>query len=169
MRREKVKDLAAGAVLLGLGLVLLITSFSIPQGASLGLGPSFMPRLMSGVLVFFGVLIGLEGMNKKYPSEDGDEGKQEAGQEKDAKDTKAVVLSLALLLAYILLMKPVGFVLSTTGYIMAQILVFTHKTEAGKGAKAKLTYLTVSAASSVVIYLIFTKGFSLLLPAGILG
>lgn len=164
MRFEKIKDLAAGALMLGLGLILFVTSFSIPAGASLGLGPSFMPRLMSGVLVLFGVLICLGGV-KAFRAEEGKPAVKQEGAEKG--DKKAVALTLAFLLAYILLMKPAGFILATGGYIMAQILLFAHNRKPGK--KEKVKYLVISAVSSVAIYIIFTKGFSLLLPAGILG
>lgn len=162
MKFTKIRDLLAGALMLGLGLILFITSFSIPAGASLGLGPSFMPRLMSGVLVLFGILICLDGVRTIRLE------KEESNiRENMQGDYKSVLLTLVFLLAYILLMKPVGFVLATTGYIAAQILLFSRKMNITKQMKIK--YLILSGVSSVVIYLIFTKGFSLLLPAGILG
>lgn len=72
------------------------------------------------------------------------------------------ILTLLLIAIYISLMKPLGFILSTIIYLFAQIMLI-----APKDKKKPVFIAILSIVFSIVIYAIFTKGFYVILPAGI--
>ena len=74
------------------------------------------------------------------------------------------VITLLFITVYISLMKPLGFILSTIIYLFAQILLI-----APRDKKKPVFILILSVVVSVALYAIFVKGFSVILPAGILS
>lgn len=161
MSYKKMRDMAAGAAILLLGGVMFITSFSISSGASTGMGPAFMPRLLSGMLTVLGILILMEGIKQARTES------QKEKEEKGKSDYLSVILSVGFLLVYIAAIKPVGFMMSSMVYLFAQINLFTWKMEKTKASY--LLYLVISVVAAVAVFYIFTKGFKLMLPAGFLG
>ena len=74
------------------------------------------------------------------------------------------LIALGLLIMYVLLLKPVGFIIMTTFYIFIQSLFMAPPEK-----RSVLGSAILAVVSSVTIYLVFTRGLSLLLPPGILG
>lgn len=166
MACRKIKDIVAGAAILLLGGVMFITSFSISSGANTGMGPAFMPRLLSGLLAVLGTVI-LIGGAKHARTEKQEQQPEPSEEGKKKPDYISVILSVCFLLVYIAAIKPVGFMLSSMVYLFAQINLFTWKME--KMKTSRLFYLVISVVAAVVVFYIFTKGFKLMLPAGFLG
>ena len=71
--------------------------------------------------------------------------------------------TLATALIYVMLFKPLGFVLSSILYLTVQMSVMAPKEE-----RRPLRFLLISVIAVAVIYLIFHNGLSLLLPGGVL-
>lgn len=188
MNLKKIRDMVAGGLFIIFGFILFVSSFSISSGASLGLGPSFMPKVLSVLLFLFGIIIAFsaikknslkendkvnteyeieEGLKEELPEKLQEDISDNVAEEAGKSNYTAVILTLAFLLLYILLMKSIGFVITSIFYVFAQVLLFTHSIKTDK--RTKILYFVISFVSAVAIYLIFTKGFSLMLPAGILG
>ena len=77
-----------------------------------------------------------------------------------------LIISLVFLAVYIALYQPLGFILSSIFFLMAESFLLTNKGEVKKWA---LFIVLFSIGVSVVIYFIFTKYLTLVLPSGILG
>jgi putative tricarboxylic transport membrane protein len=77
-----------------------------------------------------------------------------------------LLLSLLFLAVYTALYQPLGFILSSIFFLIAESFLLTSKTERKKWA---LFIVLFSVGVSVVIYFIFTKYLTLVLPSGILG
>lgn len=77
-----------------------------------------------------------------------------------------LLISLIYLAVYIAVYQPLGFILSSTFFLMAESFLMTNKDERKKWA---LFIVLFSAGVSVLIYFIFTKYLTLILPSGILG
>lgn len=153
----RYRDIISGAGLLALGAIMFATSFSIPRGAEMGVGASFMPKLMSILLAIAGFLLILQGRASAAAAKD----KTPAV---DASNYKAVVLSLVYLGLFVALLSRLCFVITTFSYIILQTILLCPADR----RNYKLIAL-IAAVATVLIYIIFAKGFKLLLPAGILG
>jgi hypothetical protein len=82
------------------------------------------------------------------------------------KATFLLVVSLALLGAYIFLFQKIGFILSTILYLMFSVTLLTP---AAKRRRLMPFIVLFSSGVPFLIYFIFTKYLSLILPRGILG
>lgn len=90
----------------------------------------------------------------------------EANEENAETDVISIVETIACLAIFALLMKPLGFLISAFLYMVLQMTVLTKRAE----RKKKFIFIVIlSAVISAAVYYLFTKGLSLMLPAGILG
>jgi putative tricarboxylic transport membrane protein len=71
-----------------------------------------------------------------------------------------IVLFTVLIVVYMLALEPLGFVLSSFGFLVAAMFAL--------GSRRVLFTVAVSAVSLAVIYVIFQTAFSVVLPEGIL-
>ena len=77
-----------------------------------------------------------------------------------------LLTSFVFLAVYTALYQPLGFILSSIFFLIAESLLLTNKKERKKWV---LFIVLFSVGVSVVIYFIFTKYLTLVLPSGILG
>jgi len=77
-----------------------------------------------------------------------------------------LVISLIFLAIYTALYQPVGFILSSIFFLIAESFLLSKK---GERKKRALFIILFSIGVSVVIYYIFTEYLTLILPSGILG
>ena len=77
-----------------------------------------------------------------------------------------LLTSLILLAIYTALYQPLGFILASIFFLMTESFLLANKGERKKWA---LFIVLFSIGVSVVIYFIFTKYLTLVLPSGILG
>ncbi|WFA08070.1 tripartite tricarboxylate transporter TctB family protein [Tissierella sp. Yu-01] len=85
----------------------------------------------------------------------------------DAKeDKKSIALTFIFLFLLAIFIESIGFIIMSTFFLVAQMTLLTSPESRSK----KLPFIIViSAVFSVVVYMLFTRGFSLLLPSGVLG
>ena len=72
-------------------------------------------------------------------------------------------LSIALIIVYLILLKPLGFVIASSLYLFIQIMLLSER-----GKRHPVLYILISIAVSVLCYLFFRNIFYLMLPSGIL-
>ncbi len=77
-----------------------------------------------------------------------------------------LLASLILLCLYILAYQPLGFILSSIAYLIAQSLLITP---ADKRKKWTLFIILFSIFFTLLVYIIFSKYLTLFLPSGLLG
>ena len=133
-------------------------------------GPSFVPKLLGGALMALSVVLLATTLMKYRKAADGPKEEKESspGEEEQAPknqaDMKGGFLSMALLVVFALLIKPVGFIITSAVYLFFQILVFSYQKE----KQTVIPAAVVSIAAPVAIYLIWYYVFKVPLPAGIL-
>ncbi|MGE4353571.1 MAG: tripartite tricarboxylate transporter TctB family protein [Oscillospiraceae bacterium] len=151
------EDAAVGLVIFVIGLILFISSLTLPSGNELTKGADFMPKIVSGMLAVLGVCFIIAAIIKR----DGSVQKTHA-----VSKTEAIrfLIAFGLFFCYIFFLKSVGFVIMTTLYIIAQSWFVTPK---DKRRPVLLVFIAVSV--SVITYILFVHGLKLMLPAGILG
>lgn len=157
---QKYKEVVSSGVISAFGFVYLIMSFSVRQYGDAVLDSRSLPKVLGALLLVFG-LIRLFASIKILMKANSDE---PATEPEEAGSRIHVILTLALMLAYALTMKTLGFLISTTVYMFFQSIILFPK--------RKMNYLITIAVSlifSVSVYLVFVRVFSLVLPQGILG
>lgn len=155
MGTKKLSETIRNMVLLISGVALWMSAQSIEAGAAMGKGGDFMPILCSGIWVVLSVLMLMTGLTAR------DDG------EKQEFNTKGFFATLLLLFVYILLLKPVGFVITSILYLFVQMYLFVPKPLVTK--KRLLLFGVISVILPIAVNLLFVNVFSLILPAGILS
>jgi len=141
-----------GDRILGLGLLVLAVAYGWvaqqwpePFGGAETVGPETFPTILSVVLVVGSLYL----MVKPDPD----------AQWPVGKSAMELVVSLVVLVAYALLLEPLGFVIATT------MAVGTLSWR--MGANPKPAFMT-GLLSAIVVFVLFNYGLSLSLPAGLL-
>ena len=75
-----------------------------------------------------------------------------------------MVATIVVFTAYVLLMKPVGFIITSAVYLFLQMLILCPKEK-----RNSILFAVISVVCAVAIYYIFRNGLNVMLPAGILG
>jgi putative tricarboxylic transport membrane protein len=145
--------------LLAIGVLALAATFAVPagvDGAWAPSGPRFVPLVVSAGLIALSLAF-LARVTIWPDSELG------AHAHDEAKDTDWVVLGFvaAGLLAYVLLIEPLGYVVASTLFFPFGSRVL--------GRRALARDALTGAALAVTVYLLFTRLLGVPLPPGALG
>ncbi|ETA81568.1 tripartite tricarboxylate transporter TctB family protein [Youngiibacter fragilis] len=161
MKFKKYNDLIVGLSMLAFGLFYLIMTMQIPRKGKL-IDATFFPYILSTIMLIVGLLQTVRGAAsaKRFDAASYEEPK--AGQKGDM---KTVLITVGLILVYVVLLKPLGFIISSSLYLFAQILVLVPV----RIKKNYLLYALVAVITSAIIYVSFRFGLDLMLPAGLLG
>ena len=161
------KELIIGGAMLAASIGYMLMSYQLPGHE--GIDAATLPVLLSGLLLLLGVMQLFSAFASKAtvstepPSKEADESSEKAVAE--IVEPKTVIKTLALILAYMALLGPVGFPIMTALYLYLQFIVLTPVNQKVR----HLTYALIGVISSAVIFLLFREAFDLLLPAGLLN
>ena len=124
---------------------------------------TFFPRLLACLLVCLSIVLIIKDFTKKDTKVEGD------GAQKtiDKAGKIRIFLTFLLLIVYVALMNVLGFPLMTVCYIFGQTLVLTPKEK--YSIKRIGLFLFISVLSTAIIYIVFTRCFTLVLPSGIIN
>lgn len=154
---KRYADVISGSVLALVGAIFLIETRNIQAIMKMEFGPKVMPRIISVLLIVLGVIIAGLGLHtaKTYP---------EKSQSRNfhIENVTGVLLTAVCLVFYIIALQPLGFLATSIVFLFAQFAVLggvAHK-------KRLLFYAIISIVVSIGIYLLFTRVFGVLLPAG---
>jgi len=141
-------DFFTGLGLMALGTWVWIMCMDF-AAAPLGLGPGDYPRVASGGLFVFGLILAVQNAAKLFKA-----------QAAAAKIPKGALPRVAFLvgwsIAYILFMPLTGFVLATPVYLFVGMLFF--------GLKKYPTGIITSLAVTLVVFFLFRYSFQIMLP-----
>jgi putative tricarboxylic transport membrane protein len=142
-------------ILVMLGATLFIAAQGIETGAAMAQGGDFMPKLLSGIWLVISILNFLYGIKLK------------SEEKVDASAKLSGFLStLILLVVYLIILRPLGFVLASMGYLFVQMYLIVPSEK-----KTKRTYglfAVLSIGVPIAVSWIFANVFSLILPMGLL-
>ena len=140
-------------------IVMIVLSMMLPKSKVMDIGPEFMP-IVIGILmlVLSGILLIQSIRSFKTVLE-------ECKDYKDDSEYKRVLLSLLLCIAYVFLLAPLGFIISTLLYLGFQIYVLAPDDKRTK--RDVVTYVIIDVLFTLVVFFLFRYGFTIVLPAGI--
>lgn len=162
-----MKDLLTGLVVgaFSAGYLVMCADIKIFGGATAGVTAQTVPRLWGACLLALSVLLLLRGIRDVIKRRG-----QEAGAcgrvTERIKERREVVYTFALLILYAVLMKPLGFILSSMLYVYLQVWALTPVEKRTRRMHCIGGMLSVFFSAS--LYFLFTKYLMVMLPPGIL-
>jgi len=151
-----------GLTCIAIAIAVLCITPTFPkgqEGANLT-GPAFFPNVLAIAFIILGILQIIDGSKpQKQPKETKPDDEVARTQTRKAR-MKPAIEFIALLIAFILLFEPLGFIVSTLLFLFLLMLLLGLKWWKS---------LLYSGVYTIVIYLLFAKLFTVGLPAGILG
>lgn len=156
------REMLGGGLFFLFAATYFVTALDIKQFNDGFLSSDFIPKAYGLILMLLSItqiVIGVYG-NKKGMS------KQNSGVSL-LKQLAPVISTFALLIAYIVFLKPIGFVIMSSIFVFFMTLMLSSREE--RTFKRLLITAIVACTFSTAVYLLFVRGFALTLPAGILG
>lgn len=159
LKQNKPLLAAAFFLILAVAYIFGANNIRIYRGAgSSTIGSAFYPRILGYLLLLLSlveIVKAIASIRSKKVNEDG---------EKESMSLVAILLTIALTAGYIFLLEAIGFLLMTAVYLFLLIIVLSPKDQ-----RNFKTATIISISTSLIVYFLFVKGFSLLLPRGIIG
>ena len=121
---KKYGDIVVGVFFMVLGALLIILAQALPKSKVMEIGPDFMPTVIGSVtFILAAILTFLSIKNFKM------HGKELEHAEIPDCDYKRVISSIILVLIYVFILQPIGFIISTLLYLMFQMVVLSPDDE----------------------------------------
>ncbi len=160
MSFKKYRDVILGvAMLLFSGFYLyyaqqiVLRPKLIPSYAS----AAIMPNLLGILLAGLSVICIIQGIRKIKTADDQEKEKLNKG------DVLSTVLTVAVIIGYTAILKPLGFCLSTVMFLFLQMLVL-----APPDKRRYLLFAIVAVVFTAIVFVAFRVGLQMLLPRGII-
>ena len=163
MNKNQKTNLYAVTFSLVYGIVLLImTSMMDAPQKSGQVGADFLPRVIA--ILIIALSIGFLATTLSSALKTMKSGNK-AENTSEKQNVKRIIITMALLVAYVALMNTIGFVITTIIYLFLQMVILgNHPTK-----KDIILYAVIAVVVPIVVNYVFVEGFQLLLPEGILG
>ncbi len=157
---KKYGDIIVGIFFMVLSVVLIVAAKQLPPSAVMEIGPDFMP-LVIGVFTFVLAAIltvmSIKNFKKNAESIDPDS--------LPKCDYVRVLASIILVLIYVFILQPVGFIISTLLFLLLQMFVLSPDDE--RDAKHLVRLVIIDVIFTMIVFFLFRYGFKIILPAGI--
>lgn len=145
-------NLLAGLISTIIGIIYTIMSITLPN-ATIGnpIEPKIFPMLLGVGMTICGIILTIMEGRKKTVT------KKTKNDQGLSHDTKLIIYTCIVTLAYALLFEPIGYVLSTIAFMSAMLFALN-------GKEKWKTNIIVSLSFSIGIYFLFLKLLSIPLP-----
>ncbi len=150
----KISDTVVGAGFVAAGALIIAGTMNFPHLEGGHPGPSLFPRLLGGLMVVFGGLVGVDGLRTRDTTED----VAWLGLYRNPSFINALFV-LGAVVAYVAMVERVGFLLMAT--LILWSLMWRLRVH-------PLTALAVAIVFSNGVYLLFAKILRVPLPGGLL-
>ena len=152
MRTLRSADLTTGGIIILTGALALAASRSIKVIAGESLDPRTLPTMVAAAMLVCGAGILFNGWRYR--------GKDMPVQWPDRAGRRRLIVTAFLLLAYVILIEPIGFPIMTGVYVAAQSWYL--------GRYRPWMAIAGGAATGIVIYYVFMNFLELTFPLGLL-
>jgi putative tricarboxylic transport membrane protein len=148
-----------GFVWLVLGACFCIGSFKLKIGGLHNPGAGFIPFLVGSLLITLGLIMGVSNLFRPRTRME-ERGGRKSGRE-NLKNLFVPFLTLLILVGYVILLEPLGFLLSTFIFLFLLFKISAPHTW--------LLPIGLSMSTVIVSYLLFSVWLQSQFPKGILG
>mgnify|MGYP000871621603 FL=1 len=157
-------DMIAGIFLFVFSVIMYYASFSIKILMVSRIGSRFVPQLLAIAMGILSLVLVVQSLLRMKTEEIQAREKKGGSAAWSLRDTVPIWGTFLALIVYAVTFEPLGFIVSTTLYLLVQFYLLTSMVK-----RKHLVFLISAVLTSVVVYFIFVKVFYLMLPEGILG
>lgn len=158
----KYKELILGVGIIAFSIFYLYSAAVMKITVATTFNSKVVPFLLGGGALLIGIFQTAAGLKEAKAFDPACAA--EAGTEKEKPDNRSVLLMLLVMIVYVAMLEPAGFLISTFLVLFAQMMILSPK------EKVRIpVFVIVSLVVTVVIYYSFRYGLELVLPSGILG
>lgn len=175
MKNTDVKrDVICSVFVLSIGVFILAFVNQVKEATGLfssSITSRFWPRLVAyymiglAVILLVKTIVSANTLRKQAVEDNNAKSFASPKEKRTMAIIPAVPLTIVLILTYVFLMNKLGFLLDSAVYLFLQMLILAPK----NGKKNYLLMAAISIIAAAVIYLIFTKAFTLPMPRGIIN
>lgn len=157
IKKEAVGELAFAGSLLLLDVIVLIDTKNmvVPPGSG-SVGPQVFPTIIGIFIMAVALFLIVDILRGNYGQPEG----TEFGEIESKTDFKTLGMVSASILTYPFLIERAGFVIASTVVFLGVGFAY--------GARQLIKNLIISLTFALIVYVTFTKGLSVELPAGLL-
>ena len=153
---QRRRELIGGTIFFIFAAVYFVMALQIPEFNDGFVSSDAMPKIYGILLMLLSAVQIFSALRKKdTPAKEEGDGKFVVVPE--------VMITFFFLILYVVLLKPLGFVISTIIFLLGMITLFTPKEK-----RNIIKIVLISVIFSVAVYWLFAKVLSLSLPQGIL-
>lgn len=163
-RKRLNADTVAGGIGFAFALAYLAATFAIPEGsfANAAVGPAALPAVIGAALAVASLALAARGVLRGVPAREEPEAEEAEGlNDNPAQSPARFAVVAGLLLGYILLLLPLGYVISTFLFLFGTTMYLDR----GRPVRN----FVYSLLFALVVYYVFTELLTVVLPAGPLG
>ncbi|MGL5433871.1 MAG: tripartite tricarboxylate transporter TctB family protein [Lachnospiraceae bacterium] len=157
---KKYGDIVVSTFYVILAAAIIIMARMLPVSTVTSLGPDFMPTVI-GVVTLILALVLLVRSIKEFKNPNA----KTAEEEEEDADYKRVISSFIVVVAYVMILKPIGFIISTIVYLPIQMFILSP--EEGRNGQSAVKLTLLSVIFTLVVFFLFRYGFKIILPSGI--
>lgn len=153
MRTQRAADIASGAFLSLLGLVVVLAALKIAGSPDVRMQPRTLPLILGCIILVSGPILAARGWRFR--------GEDRGVRWPDRAGAARVLVTLASLTGYLLLMDPLGLPLSTVPFVAFLVWYL--------GGYRAVWAAALGLASGATVYVVFIRLLELSFPVGPLG
>lgn len=153
---NKVRNLLCSIIMLVFGVVMFVLALDIPHKIPSDVGSGYVPKFVALCIIVVAVVQLILTLTRKSPDD--------KKKEKLFNDAKGGIATIILMVVYMLIFQPVGFICSSAIYLFTQIMLLSDNTN-----RKPLLFAAISILLPVAVDALFVFVIKMPLPKGIIG
>lgn len=153
---NKIRDVICSVIMLAFGTAMIVLARDIPHKVAKDVGSAYVPTFIGICIVAVSVAkLILTLLNKKPIANE---------KIKFDKDALGGFGTIGLMVVYMLIFEPVGFIVSSALYLFVQMILLSEKKN-----RNPVLFAVIAVALPVAVDALFVYAIHMPLPKGILG
>ena len=153
---NKVRNLLCSIIMLVFGVVMFVLALDIPHKLPSDVGSGYVPKVVALCIIVVAVVQLILTLTRKSPDD--------KKKEKLFDDAKGGIATIVLMVVYMLIFQPVGFICSSAIYLFTQIMLLSDNTN-----RKPLLFAVIAILLPVAVDALFVFVIKMPLPKGIIG
>lgn len=153
---NKVRNLTCSIIMLAFGIGMFVLALGIPHKIPTDVGSGYVPKFVAICIIVTAAAQLILTLVKKSPSDN--------KKEKVFDDKLGGLLTIVLMMGYMLIFQPVGFICSSAIYLFAQIMLLSDNTN-----RKPILFAAIALLLPIAVDALFVFVIKMPLPKGIIG